>query len=140
MKFTSEDLLKAMGLKDGDYITFEDDTRIFEVVQEKDDLYLMCDLRKLNFFIKTINKNFIIIQPKPTLTEDEKVILKNINKEYMWIARNESKECVSVFSDFPTRSRFVWDYCDAMWNLPFNHLFKFIKWEDEPYEIKELLK
>lgn len=77
------------------------------------------------------------------LTEDEKVILKNIDKRYKWIARDECGT-LSVFVDKP--SKFL-----GMWNNKrhtgwyhinvFAHLFQSIKWDDkEPYLIENLLK
>lgn len=143
MKFTSEDLLKAMGLKVGDTIKFDNK----EYVLCKNDYqgyhsYVFRETKPFGDVIKLINLldwNYTIIQPKPTLTEDEKVILRNLPKEYNWIARNKGKDIVTMFTDFPDRDKEVWEFCDASWNLPFRNLFKFIKWEDEPYSIEELL-
>lgn len=140
MKFTSEDLLKAMGLKDSNYITFEDDTRLFEVVQEEKELYLVCDFKKFNFFNKTLNKNFVIIQPKPTLTEDEKVILRNLNKRYKYINREEYGG-LRVSETKPIYSKSMKEYYYSGFDtFIYDNLFQFIKWEDEPYSIEELLK
>lgn len=76
------------------------------------------------------------------LTEDEKIILKNIDKRYKWIAR--SFGTLQVFEDKPYRRD-----CGEAWNFrkgrgdvlrPFNHLFTFIKATDEePYSIEDLL-
>lgn len=77
-----------------------------------------------------------------TLTEDEKTILKNIDKDYKWIVR-DAKD-LKVFIDKPYKDGVKWedDYTTWYKNLHhFNHLFQFIKWEDEePYNIDELLK
>jgi len=52
---------------------------------------------------------------KPTLTEDERVILRNINKKYRFISREEE-------------NLFVEDnQIDIECISPFNHLFQFIK-------------
>lgn len=138
MKFTSEDLLKAMGLKDGNYITFEDDTRLFEVVQEEKELYLVCDFKKFNFFNKTLNKNFVIIQPKPTLTEDEKVILRNLpnnSRENKVIGRKMNDDGHGGLREnlWIYQGDIIYDF-----NL-FRHLFKSIEIGEE-FIIKELLK
>lgn len=87
---------------------------------------------------------------KPKLTEDEKVFLRNIDKKYKWITRDACGE-LWVYQIKPVKQKYeeIWDYYveidgDELWceHLSlFNHLFQFIKWEDEePYLIEELLK
>ncbi len=80
------------------------------------------------------------------LTKNEKVILKSINKKYKWIARDEDGELM-VYSTRPLKDRHImkkWrviltDEYELM--HIFNHLFQFIKWEDEkPYLIEDLLE
>ena len=74
---------------------------------------------------------------KPKLTEDEKVILRNVPQYYKWIAR-DGNGVVCLYPDKPHKSKTIWDSYGAL--FPFHHLFQFIKWEDEePYSIKELL-
>ena len=73
------------------------------------------------------------------LTEDEKVILRNLPKEYKWIAR-DSSGMVYIFIEKPEKGQAIW-YGFGQPMIPFYHLFQFIKWEDEePYLIEELLK
>ena len=76
---------------------------------------------------------------KPKLTEDEKVILRNVPQYYKWIAR-DGNGVVCLYPDKPHKSKTIWDsYYGAL--FPFHHLFQFIKWEDdEPYLIEDLLK
>lgn len=75
----------------------------------------------------------------PKLTEDEKVILRNLPKEYKWIARDLSG-MVYIFIEKPEKGQAIW-YGFGQPMIPFYHLFQFIKWEDEePYSIEELLK
>ena len=50
-----------------------------------------------------------------TLTEDERVILRNIPKEFTTIARN-------LVGELSARNKDTWRYADV-----FNHLFQFIK-------------
>ncbi len=79
------------------------------------------------------------------LSDVERVILENIDKEYKWICRDDD-EVLAVFSHQPSKMSDE----DGFWcrvegtfdNLEcFNHLFQFIKWSDtEPYNIEELLK
>ena len=75
----------------------------------------------------------------PKLTEDEKVILRNVPKEYKWIAR-DSSGMVYIFIEKPEkRQAILYGFGQPM--IPFYHLFQFIKWEDEElYSIEELLK
>ena len=75
---------------------------------------------------------------KPKLTEDEKVILRNVPQYYKWIAR-DGNGVVCLYPDKPHKSKTIWDSYGAL--FPFHHLFQFIQWEDEePYSIEELLK
>ena len=80
------------------------------------------------------------------LTDDEKAILKNIDKSYKWICR-ESDGDLSVCKRKPFKDNtfLFWDSDDVELYFEdfkmFNHLFQFIKWSDvEPYNIEELLK
>lgn len=149
MKFTSEDLLKAMGLKLNDKINFNGS--IGKVYN--DDVFGISILYK-NQVLKIeslFGIDYEIIQPKPTLTEDEKVILKNVPKEYKYVMRDSYRKGGNLVlsKGFPERN-WVIIGGDGYWlddrkQFPctmlglFNHLFQFIKWEDEPYSIEELL-
>ena len=73
------------------------------------------------------------------LTEDEKVILINLPKEYKWIVRDHIGS-LWIFENKPNSNIFGWFYSTAS-TLPFPNLFRFIKYEDkEPYSIEKLLK
>ena len=75
---------------------------------------------------------------KPQLTEDEKVILRNLPKHYEWIAR-DIDGCLYVYASKPKKGITMWE-SDGLPMITFDHLFEFIKWEDdEPYSIEELL-
>ena len=77
-------------------------------------------------------------KPQPKLTEDEKAILKNVPKEYKWIARDLSG-LVYIFIERPEKGQAIWYGCGKPM-IPFYRLFQFIQWEDEePYSIEELL-
>ena len=85
--------------------------------------------------IKEILKQSI----KPTLSEAERVILENIDKDYRWICRDK-KYGLYVYHYKPKREGTIWIGSCGNFNA-FNHLFQFITWEDsEPYNIEELLK
>ena len=75
----------------------------------------------------------------PKLTDDEKVIFRNLSEEYKWIVRDKNG-LIYLFTNKPFKDLNRWmGYGPLM--CPFKHLFKFIKWEDEePYLIEELLE
>lgn len=77
------------------------------------------------------------------LTEDEKVILKNLPKRCKWITRDKDGN-LFIYGNKPIKRESSWT-SEIMFNWfcmwIFNHLFQFIKWKDEePYLIEDLLK
>ena len=85
-------------------------------------------------------KELLWERKEPKLTEDERVILRNIGKEYKYIARDEDRT-LSFHSVKPHKEAYFWSSLEASYVSDlFPNLFKFIKWEDEePYSIEELL-
>lgn len=82
---------------------------------------------------------------KPVLTEDEKTILKNLPKKFKYIARDKNGN-LWIYEIPVEKHTSVWEMSneckrsDVLDFEAFEHLFQFIKWEDEePYSIKELL-
>lgn len=75
------------------------------------------------------------------LSEAERVILENIDKQCKWIARDKNNT-LCVYETEPKKDSYFW--CDGNYTVSFeifNHLFQFVSWEDdEPYNIEELLK
>ena len=106
------------------------------------------DIDDLNEFdIMKVYKDYtlkeLLWERKETkLTKDEKVILRNIYKEYKWITRDEEGD-LAVHNVKPYKSPEFWvSESNIAWEylVPFNNLFQFIKWEDdEPYLIEDLL-
>lgn len=78
---------------------------------------------------------------KIKLSDAERVILENLDKKYEWIARDEDDD-LFVYKNKPYKGPTDWRELEDEQELSaFNHLFQFIKWEDEaPYNIEELLK
>lgn len=82
------------------------------------------------------------IPKKPVLTADEKVILRNINKDFKYIARDSDTD-LYIYNNKPIKMTTCWNteggvFCSLEC---FAHLFPFVKWEDEePYLIEDLLK
>lgn len=88
----------------------------------------------------TGKEKIIKLPQKPKLTEDERVILRNIPKEYKWIARDNSGG-LFVYKNKPKKDGDRWIGYSFDYSILFQHLFQFIKWEDEePYKIQELLE
>lgn len=89
------------------------------------------------------NKDYLLneYREKIKLSKDEYVILKNIDEEYQWIAR-DIDESLNVYKNKPFKYGDIWDCVDIWEKLSiFEHLFKFINFEDEePLNIQELLE
>ena len=78
-------------------------------------------------------------KPKPKLAEDEKAILRNVLKHYEWIARDIDGH-LYIYASKPKKGLTIW-LDTGLPMVSFDHLFRFIQWEDdEPYLIEELLK
>lgn len=86
----------------------------------------------------------IVIHDRPKekslLTEDERVILSNVDEEFKWIIRNTHQ--LTITERKPKLEKWGWSVDGGrLADLPFRKLFKFIKFEDDkPYNIEELLK
>lgn len=78
------------------------------------------------------------------LTETERTILENIDKDYKWIARDsDGRLDVYTVKPFKDEQYKNWDIEDGDCEKldVFKHLFQFVEWEDkEAYNIEELLK
>lgn len=77
------------------------------------------------------------------LTEDEKVILRNLPEKYKYIARDKINDDLYLFESKPFKQENIWFGQNSFVKKIdiYNHLFQFIKWEDkEPYLIEDLLK
>ena len=86
-------------------------------------------------------KNEEIISKSQLLTEDERVILRNLEDDYKWIVRDETG-WLTIHEMYPyinIHHRWVSNGDSNFFDL-FNHIFQFIKWGDKPYNIEELLK
>lgn len=77
------------------------------------------------------------------LTHAEKVILENVDKNYKWITRDDHLNNLYIHEQEPSKSIkngcwFTGGSCIKF--SGFNHLFQFVKWEDEPLEIAWILE
>ena len=82
-------------------------------------------------------KNIIKIPKKKNFTDDELCILKNINKEYKWIAKDRDGDLWIYTNEPKKEDDGHWRDCSSK-SLSFepldifkNSLFTEIKWEDE---------
>lgn len=77
-----------------------------------------------NFVDKDLDMKYFIPkffeqEVKPTLTEDERVILKNLNKKYKYIGRMKGE----IGEQFYVKDEEGFKHCFCL----YNHLFKFTK-------------
>ena len=132
------DLCKLLGVEEGEEFEIEyndgiKDVLIFKIIQNnlysrlsKDNTYSLSRL-EINI-IKQI-KNIIKLPKKKEFTDDELCILRNIDKEYKWIARDKDNQ-IFIHEVKPSKLSNMWkDYNSN--DFPFYHLFNSITWEDE---------
>ena len=136
------DLCKLLGVEEGEEFKIEyndgiKDVLIFKIIQNnlysrlsKDNTYSLSRL-EINI-IKQI-KNIIKLPKKKEFSDDELCILRNIDKKYKWIARDESRS-LCIFDEKPKKSEEMWDnvtHSDFIELNCYNSLFNSIQWEDE---------
>lgn len=89
-------------------------------------------IKNINWLLKINDEEDI------ELTEAEKIILKNVDSDYEWIARDEDGT-LGVYEKKPKKVDDLWSGSYRSFDL-FEHLFQFIKWDDEkPYFIADIL-
>ena len=144
MKFTSADLLNAMGLKVGDKIKTKHNSELEVIYDSVHCVYLLAEPQKEYEFrsVRSIesltNVDFEILVQKQKLSDAERAILENLPKVLKYILREEN---LIITEELPYMKNGYLNINGVSESLSiYNHLFKFIKREDEPYEIKELLK
>lgn len=79
-------------------------------------------------------------KPQFVFTEDEKIILKNLNQFYCYIARDKNGT-LCVYHNAPCKDQRgeYWIANADFYDLPYEHLFKGIKWNDEPCEFRKYI-
>ena len=114
---------------------FDENLKCFDDLNE---LYDLNELDIMKVYKDYTCKELLWERKDPKITEDEKVILRNLPEKYKWIARDENG-LICMYIKKPSKCIYSWGGCKYML-LPFDHLFQFIKWEDdEPYSIEDLL-
>ena len=133
-----------------DYIK-SNSTAFFSSTTFDDDLkgrYSELDIIKV-YEDYTLKKVLWKRKEKPKLTKEEKVILRNLPKKYRYITRDFYGN-LNIFPNEPVKDSTLHWLDGLFWEtgnddfeelIPFNHLFNYIKWEDElPTLIEDLLK
>lgn len=115
-----------------------------ELAQKKD---LDKEIEKLEKELAELKAQKEKEKEKWQFTEDEKVILRNLPKEYKWISRDNNDK-LWLYSDKPEKSSnyAVWKLADNVRGeqleiIEFNHLFQCIQWSDpEPCEFRNFIR
>ena len=109
-------------------------TCILSILEEKLGVYTRYELEQ------HLNEEYV--EPIQ-LTHDEYVILKNLDRKFKYICKDKMDCTLVVFMGKPKKSDFCWLVNERNSGLTlehYNHLFQFIKWEDEePYSIEQLI-
>jgi len=108
-----------------------DIVKIYEIEEYQDLNSMLSEKKGLN----------LVWERKPKLSDAERVILENVDKQYKYIVRDECGE-MSIIKDSPIKRKDYWsakDFSNVI-DFPFCDLFKMIQWEDsEPTLISDLL-
>ena len=139
------DLCKIFGVEEGEVFklkkrnitTMEDyvlpckfkiiNNRLMEYKGDRD--YEVCNV-SLNVIAKW---DVVKLPKKKEFTDAELCILRNFNKEYKWIARDEDGD-LTMFSTKPLREDDCWNsnaMCILDMHIDYPKLFRQITWEDE---------
>ena len=132
------DLCKLLGVEEGEEFK-RDDSKIYykyrvynNIIQHFDEVLKIWEYSTLS--INALVASEIIKLPKKKeFSQDELCVLRNIDKKYKWIARDESGS-LCIFDEKPKKSEEMWDnvtHSDFIELNCYNHLFNSIHWEDE---------
>ena len=131
------DLCKLFGVEEGEEFT-RDDSNIYYKYRVYNNRIQHFDevLEQWRYSTLTINAlatSEIIKQPKKReFSQDELCILRNIDKEYKWIARDKRNTLYVYKEDEPFTTGTVWNnYSGNYVRFPYDDIFKSISWEDK---------
>ena len=132
------DLCKLLGVEEGEEFK-RDDSKIYykyrvhnNIIQHFDEVLKIWEYSTLSINA-LVTSEIIKLPKKKKFSDDELCILRNIDKKYKWIARDESGS-LCIFDEKPKKSEEMWDnvtYSDFIELNCYDHLFNYIKWEDE---------
>ena len=140
------DLCKVFNVKEGEefkLIAFDDNSNdaIYRIYNNKLEYKFLNEkwLESYRVSINNIDKYKVVkIPKKKEFTDDELCILRNIDKEYKWIAKDRDGD-LWIYTNKPKKEydRY-WKDCSSSKSLSFepldifkNSLFTEIEWEDE---------
>ena len=144
-KYNLTELAVMSDLKNNDYSVVElevfdsKDNRVYktEIDLENNKASLIQDA-VMDYYNKWLEAEYV----EPIrLTRNEKAILESLEDYWKYVARDEYGELM-IYTGEPKKGDYRFTSKEPYRNISFfNHLFQFIKWEDEePYSIEELLK
>ena len=133
------DLCKIFGVEEGEEFRLEGEgfgkSHVYEIRYNRlmyrntgDGVFLDSSLKLKE--LKDIT-NIIKLPKKKQFTDDELCILRNIDKEYKWITRDNDDGCIFAYEDKPHKNEESWSSINNVGLHCFNHLFQCIQWEDE---------
>ena len=128
------DLCKIFGVEEGEEFKIDGYEDIYFI--ENGYLYYIGDYGEKKSYLNindVAGKNVIKLPKIKEFTDDELCILRNIDKKYKWIARDESGS-LCIFDEKPKKSEEMWDnvtHSDFIELNCYNNLFNSINWEDE---------
>lgn len=135
------DLCKVFNVVEGEQfklVAFDDNSNdaIYRIYNNKLEYKFSNEkwLESYRVSINNIDRYEVIKLPrKKEFTKDELCVLKNIDKQYKWIARDSSGN-LCIFSEKPDKYEEIWNNVinsDFIEFYCYNHIFKSIRWEDD---------
>ena len=133
------DLCKIFGVEEGEKFKIDGYEDIYSI--ENGYLYYIGDYGEKKSYLNindVAGENIIKLPKKKQFTDDELCILRNIDKEYKWIAKDIDGD-LWIYTNKPKKEydRY-WKDCSSSKSLSFepldifkNSLFTEIEWEDE---------
>ena len=132
------DLCKLLGVEEGEEFK-RDDSKIYykyrvhnNIIQHFDEVLKIWEYSTLSINA-LVTSEIIKLPKKKKFSDDELCILRNIDKKYKWIARDESGS-LCIFDEKPKKSEEMWDnvtHSDFIELNCYNNLFNSIHWDDE---------
>lgn len=133
------DLCKIFGVEEGEEFKIYGYEAIYFILNGYLYIIDINNTKKKSFLSinDIVGKNIIKIPKKKKFTDDELCILRNINKEYKWIAKDRDGDLWIYTNEPKKEDDGHWRDCSSK-SLSFepldifkNSLFTEIKWEDE---------
>ena len=131
------DLCRLFGVEEGE--EFKIEGYEYTYIIKKQFLYILNEDRYSHLEVNDlVNKEIIKLPKKKEFNDDELCILRNIDKEYKWIAKDRDGD-LWIYTNKPKKEydRY-WKDCSSSKSFSFepldifkNSLFNSIKWEDE---------